>query len=146
MVDQKGKVGLGSEVPIDPQKPLRLMMYRDELNSHVLREMRRLQPTVRLQLNTQVTRIDLDRRQVAFTEESRPEEASTALACCCCCSSAQDLHVCRSGEMWRLQPPGHRVSSPYMSSSLASRMTQLSCSPLASRHLSCHVSCDSSTA
>ena len=72
MYGPNGKGGMVQEAIIDPLKPGRLMLYRDELNRHVLTEMQRLQPSVNLHLNANVTRIDLDKQEVAFAQGSGP--------------------------------------------------------------------------
>ena len=85
----KGKQAMYQESVIDPLKPQRLMMYRDELNSHVLREMQRLQPAVALHLDTRVTLIDLDKQQVTFQLGSKPAEVRSI-----CSASVLQVAAC----------------------------------------------------
>ena len=64
------------ETVIDALKPERLMLYRDELNSHVLKEMQRLQSSIDLRLDTEVLALDLDKQQVTFAQGNKPTEVS----------------------------------------------------------------------
>ena len=91
------------EFVIDPLKPQRLMMYRDELNSHLLKEMQRLQPAICLHLDTQVTLIDLDKQQVTFQQGSKPAEVILAFLYL---YAASKLPVgCRSWSMSTISQP-----------------------------------------
>lgn len=64
------------ETVIDPLRPERLMLYRDELNSHVLKEMQRLQSSIDLRLDTEVLALDLDKQHVTFAQGNKPTEVS----------------------------------------------------------------------
>ena len=79
--DVGGKPAMAFEMPIDRLKPERLMCYRDELNSHITREALRLQPSIRLQLDAQVSHVDLDKQQLTFSHSGKPSEVR-------CCSLA----------------------------------------------------------
>ena len=71
------------KMPIDPLKPERVMCYRDELNSHISREAQRLQPSIRLQLDAQVTHADLDQQQLTFSQGGKPSEVGSLCPPCC---------------------------------------------------------------
>ena len=75
--DAGGKRGMAEDWVIDPLKPERLMCYRDELNSHISREAQRLQPSIRLQLDTQVTHANLDQQQLTFSQGGKPSEVGS---------------------------------------------------------------------
>ena len=86
-----GKPAMAFEVPIDRLKPERLMCYRDELNSHITREALRLQPSIRLQLDAQVSKVDLDRQQLTLSQGGKPAEVRCCSLCPACCLA---VHVC----------------------------------------------------
>ena len=73
-----GKNARSMESVVEPLNPERLMMYRDELSSHLLSEMHRLQPTINLHLGAEVTQIDLDKQQVAFSQAGKAAEVCPA--------------------------------------------------------------------
>ena len=59
---------------VDPLKPKRILVYRDELSDHLLKELQRLQPSVHVHMGAQVEHIDLDKQQVSFSQGSQPAE------------------------------------------------------------------------
>ena len=99
----KGKQAMYQKFVVDPLKPQRLMMYRDELNSHLLKEMQRLQPAINLLLDTQVTLIDLDKQQVTFQQGNKPAEVNLALLYLYAASKL--LVGCRSWSMSTITQP-----------------------------------------
>ena len=54
-VGLNGKNARSMESEVEPLNPERLMVCRDELSSHLLSEMHRLQPTIKLHLGAEVT-------------------------------------------------------------------------------------------
>ena len=59
-----GKREMSVKLPVDPNKPQRMLVYRDVLSRHLLDEMKRLQPSICLQLNSRVIQVRLDQQQV----------------------------------------------------------------------------------